>query len=29
MRGRAAILGPAEIPGWGQIGYGYIEDAVT
>jgi hypothetical protein len=23
------ILSPVEIPGWGQIGYGYIEDAVT
>ena len=29
MRGPVEVLDPVEIPGWGQIGYGYLEDAVT
>jgi hypothetical protein len=29
MGGLAEILGPVQIPGWGQISYGYLEDAVT
>jgi hypothetical protein len=29
MSGPVEILDPVEIPGWGQIGYGYLEDAVT
>lgn len=29
MNGPFEILDPVEIPGWGQIGYGYLEDAVT
>ena len=29
MRGPVEVLDPVEIPGWGQIGYGYLEDAVS
>jgi hypothetical protein len=29
MSGPVEILGPVEIPGWGQIDYGCIEDAVS
>jgi hypothetical protein len=29
MSGPVEVLGPVEIPGWGQIGCGYLEDAVT
>jgi hypothetical protein len=29
MSGPVEVLGPVEIPGWGQISCGYLEDAVT